>query len=196
MSKYHVLCIIQTRGKILNISFHVRPINNPISVCFFIEARSQIEPVSQQKLQHFRLNSNLLGFSAILKLLDIFLRQFQDVLGASVRFWTRNWHLRIFISVIKFLSLLFFICVFYFFIRLFIFFITPFFLYLKRRTTQLMFHFESASAVLKGSNASGGAGVELVFTAQNRHPRVHVSPSNIIVPVPLFQHSPANRYNK
>ena len=104
MSKYHVLCIIQTRGKILIISFHVRPINNSISVCLFKEACSQIVPVSSQKLQHFRLNSNLLGFSAILKLLDIALRQFQDVLGASVRFWTRNWHLKIFISVIKILS--------------------------------------------------------------------------------------------
>ena len=97
MSKYHVLCIIQTRGKILIIiSFHVHPINNSFSVCLFKEARSQIVPVSSQKLQHFRLNSNLLGFSAILKLLEIVLRQFQDVLGASVRFWTRNWHLKIF----------------------------------------------------------------------------------------------------
>ena len=134
MSKYHVLCIIQTRGKILNISFHVRPINNPISVCFFIEARSQIEPVSQQKLQHFRLNSNLLGFSAILKFLDIALRYFQDVLGASVQFWTRNWNLKLFISVIKFLSRLLcadkifvFISVLIFFLRLFIFFITQYF---------------------------------------------------------------------
>ena len=43
---------------------------------------------------------------------------------------------------------------------------------------------------LKGSNGSGGGGLASVLTAQNMHPRVHVSPRSMIVPVPPFQHSP------
>lgn len=43
---------------------------------------------------------------------------------------------------------------------------------------------------LKGSKGSGSGGLESVFTAQNIHPLVHVSPKSIIVPVPPFQHSP------
>lgn len=43
---------------------------------------------------------------------------------------------------------------------------------------------------LKGSNGSGGGGVEAVLTAQNMQPRVQVSPSSMIVPVPPLQHSP------
>ena len=50
-----------------------------------------------------------------------------------------------------------------------------------------------ALAVFSGSMGSGGAGFLLVLTAQNRQPRVQVSPSNIIVAVampspPPFQH--------
>lgn len=47
-----------------------------------------------------------------------------------------------------------------------------------------------SSLTLNGSKGSGGDGLESVFTAQNIHPLVHVSPSNIIVPVPPLQHSP------
>ncbi len=43
---------------------------------------------------------------------------------------------------------------------------------------------------LNGSNGSGSGGFPSVFTAQNMHPLVHVSPSSMIVPVPPFQHSP------
>jgi hypothetical protein len=46
------------------------------------------------------------------------------------------------------------------------------------------------SRTLNGSNGSGGGGLASVLTAQNMHPRVHVSPSSMIVPVPPFQHSP------
>lgn len=50
-----------------------------------------------------------------------------------------------------------------------------------------------ALAVFSGSNGSGGAGFLLVLTAQNRHPRVQVSPRSMIVAVaipspPPFQH--------
>lgn len=53
-----------------------------------------------------------------------------------------------------------------------------------------------ALAVFSGSNGSGGAGFLLVFTAQNLHPRVQVSPSTMIVAVeipssPPFQHCPS-----
>ena len=53
-------------------------------------------------------------------------------------------------------------------------------------------HSAMACAVFSGSSSSGGGGVCDVFTAQNRHPLVHVSPSNITVAVPVspFQHSP------
>lgn len=51
-----------------------------------------------------------------------------------------------------------------------------------------------ASATLWGSAGSRGGGVLLVFTAQNEHPRVQVSPINIIVAVAVPslppQHSP------
>eukprot|EP00968_Pinguiococcus_pyrenoidosus_P004480 scaffold300_cov258-Pinguiococcus_pyrenoidosus.AAC.59 len=57
-------------------------------------------------------------------------------------------------------------------------------------TTYLMPHRATACAVLNGSLSSAAGGVGDVFTAQNRHPLVHVSPSNMIVPVPPFQHSP------
>lgn len=43
---------------------------------------------------------------------------------------------------------------------------------------------------LKGSNGSGGGGLEFVLTAQNMHPLVQVSPKSIMVPVPPLQHSP------
>lgn len=53
-----------------------------------------------------------------------------------------------------------------------------------------------ALAVFSGSIGSGGAGLLLVFTAQNLHPRVHVSPRTMIVAVaipssPPFQHCPS-----
>ena len=38
--------------------------------------------------------------------------------------------------------------------------------------------------------SSGGSGAASVLTAQNLQPRVHVSPSSMIVAVPPFQHSP------
>jgi len=43
-----------------------------------------------------------------------------------------------------------------------------------------------------GSSGSGGPGRAAVFTAQNRHPRVQVSPSSMMVAVACspFQHSP------
>ena len=51
-----------------------------------------------------------------------------------------------------------------------------------------------ASAVFSGSSSAGSAGRRDVFTLQNRHPRVHVSPSTMIVavaaPFLLDQHSP------
>jgi hypothetical protein len=52
-----------------------------------------------------------------------------------------------------------------------------------------------ALAVFSGSMGSGGAGFLLVLTAQNRQPRVQVSPRSMIVAVttpspPPFQHSP------
>jgi len=54
-----------------------------------------------------------------------------------------------------------------------------------------------ALAVFSGSIGSGGAGFMLVFTAQNLHPRVHVSPRTMIVAVaipssPPFQHCHQN----
>mmetsp|Transcript_6112 Transcript_6112/g.25959 ORF Transcript_6112/g.25959 Transcript_6112/m.25959 type:complete len:224 (-) Transcript_6112:71-742(-) len=53
-------------------------------------------------------------------------------------------------------------------------------------------HFATALAVFAGSSGSSGAGVWLVFTAQKRQPRVHVSPMIMMVAVPVspFQHSP------
>ena len=50
-----------------------------------------------------------------------------------------------------------------------------------------------ALAVFSGSIGSGGAGFLLVLTAQNRQPRVQVSPRSMIVAVaipspPPFQH--------
>lgn len=50
--------------------------------------------------------------------------------------------------------------------------------------------YEYAVLTLKGSNGSGGGGFESVLTAQNIHPRVHVSPRSMMVPVPPLQHSP------
>lgn len=58
-----------------------------------------------------------------------------------------------------------------------------------------------ALAVFSGSIGSGGAGLLLVFTAQNLQPRVQVSPRSMIVavaipsasppaPPPPFQHCP------
>lgn len=46
--------------------------------------------------------------------------------------------------------------------------------------------------VFSGSFLSAGGGVRDVLTAQNRQPRVHVSPSSMMVAVPMppFQHSP------
>lgn len=43
---------------------------------------------------------------------------------------------------------------------------------------------------MNGSNGSGGGGAAAVLTAQNMHPRVQVSPSSMMVPVPPLQHSP------
>lgn len=53
-------------------------------------------------------------------------------------------------------------------------------------------HSAIARAVFSGSMGSAGSGELDVFTAQNWQPRVHVSPSSMIVAVPLspFQHSP------
>mmetsp|Transcript_32818 Transcript_32818/g.71587 ORF Transcript_32818/g.71587 Transcript_32818/m.71587 type:complete len:274 (+) Transcript_32818:1-822(+) len=53
----------------------------------------------------------------------------------------------------------------------------------------------TASAVFSGSRGSNGGGALLVFTAQNLHPRVHVSPMTMMVavamwPSPPDQHSP------
>ena len=51
-----------------------------------------------------------------------------------------------------------------------------------------------ASAVISGSFAAGRGGLRDVFTLQNRQPRVHVSPSTMMVavaaPFLLDQHSP------
>jgi len=41
-----------------------------------------------------------------------------------------------------------------------------------------------ARAVFSGSSASAGGGVRAVLTAQKRQPRVHVSPSSMMVAVP------------
>ena len=49
---------------------------------------------------------------------------------------------------------------------------------------------QRTSAVWNGSKASGSGGACDVFTAQNLHPLVQVSPNSMIVPVPPFQHSP------
>lgn len=51
------------------------------------------------------------------------------------------------------------------------------------RTTYPNPHRLSASAVFSGSWGSNAAGLLLVFTEQNRQPRVHVSPINMIVAV-------------
>lgn len=48
----------------------------------------------------------------------------------------------------------------------------------------------TAMAVLRGSRASGGGGLLLVFTAQNRQPRVQVSPRSMIVAVAMPSPSP------
>lgn len=48
----------------------------------------------------------------------------------------------------------------------------------------------TATAVLRGSRASGGGGLLLVFTAQNRQPRVQVSPRSMIVAVAMPSPSP------
>ena len=42
----------------------------------------------------------------------------------------------------------------------------------------------TARAVFSGSSASAGGGVRAVLTAQKRQPRVHVSPSSMMVAVP------------
>ena len=55
------------------------------------------------------------------------------------------------------------------------------------KNTMIVFSYCVVSLTSKGST---GGGFGDVFTAQNIQPRVQVSPSNIIVPVPPFQHSP------
>ena len=49
-----------------------------------------------------------------------------------------------------------------------------------------------ALAVFSGSSGSAGGGVRAVLTAQKRQPRVQMSPSSMMVAVPVspFQHSP------
>ena len=55
-------------------------------------------------------------------------------------------------------------------------------------------HDAIASAVFSGSSSAGNGGRREVLTLQNRQPRVHVSPSTMIVavaaPFLLDQHSP------
>lgn len=48
----------------------------------------------------------------------------------------------------------------------------------------------TAKAVFRGSKGSGGGGLLLVFTAQNRQPRVQVSPSTMMVAVAMPSPSP------
>lgn len=60
----------------------------------------------------------------------------------------------------------------------------------KKKHMQIYMYIQSTSAVWNGSNGSGSGGFCDVFTAQNLQPRVHVSPSSMMVPVPPFQHSP------
>ncbi len=43
----------------------------------------------------------------------------------------------------------------------------------------------TAAAVFAGSLGSGGGGVRAVLTAQKRQPRVQVSPSSMMVAVPV-----------